>query len=119
MIRKFLICLGCAGALFLMACHDENSVAELSAQEVYFFFQEGCPHCHTAAEYIKEKHPELKVRSLDIAMPGNRRLFNQAARGYRLGMNVGTPLICFGNDYIMGWGADAPAKFEKYAKKYE
>lgn len=119
MIRNLLILICCAGALLLTACGKKNDVTALSEQEIYFFYQEGCPHCHTAAEYIKENHPNLKVKSLDIAMPGNHRLFQQAARTYKLGITVGTPLICFGEHYLMGWGDDAPKKFEMYVKKYE
>ena len=119
MIRKLFICLGIASALLLTACQKKDDIVKLSEQEIYFFFQEGCPHCHTAAEYIKEKYPNLQVKSLDIAMPRNRRLFQQATRAYKLGMNVGTPLICFGKQYIMRWGSEAPQQFELYAKKYE
>ncbi|MBR1825065.1 MAG: hypothetical protein IJ770_00560 [Alphaproteobacteria bacterium] len=119
MIRKLFICLSIAGVLFLSACQKKEDIITLSEQEIYFFYQEGCPHCHTAAEYIKEKHPELKLKSLDIAMPGNRRMFQQAAQAYKLGASVGTPLICFGKQYVMGWGPDSPRRFELYAKKYK
>ena len=110
-----MACLG----MILVSCGKGNEVATLSQERVYFFYQETCAHCHTAAEYIKEKHPQLKIKALDIKMPGNRRLFDQAARDYGLGNMVGTPLICFGKNYIMGWGDDAPQQFDKYAEDYK
>ena len=109
----------CAGALFLTACKDENSIETLSQNEVYFFYQQSCPHCHTAAQYIKEKYPHLKIKGLDIAMPGNKRMFQEAAKTYKVGFTAGTPLICFGKKHIMGWGADAPAQFDLFVKNYE
>ena len=29
---------------------------------------------------------------------------------------LGTPLICMGNNYILGWSEKAPATFEAYLK---
>ena len=121
MLRKIFVCLCCAGALMLAACNkkDAANIETLSQNEVYFFYQENCPHCHDAAAYIKEKHPDIKIKSLDIKMPGNKRMFQAAARTYKETLGAGTPLICFGKNHIMGWGADAPKQFDIFAKKYE
>ena len=119
MLRKLLICVYCLGGLLLAGCDNRDNIETLSQNEVYFFYQESCPHCHTAAEYIKSNYPHLKIKSLDIKMPGNRRMFQAAAKTYKVGFAAGTPLICFGKDYIMGWGADAPAQFDLFAKKYQ
>lgn len=109
----------CASLVCLAACRDENSVASLSANEVYFFYQTTCPHCHTAAEYIKEKHPGLKVKSFDVKMPGNMKLFQQAVKDYKITDAAGTPLIGMGDNYIMGWGDREAQAFEKYVVQYE
>ena len=58
------------------------------------------------------------MKKLNIAMPGNKRLFDAAARSYRLGTMVGTPLICMGKNHIMGWGENSAAEFDMYAEKY-
>lgn len=119
MWRKVLVCMLTCGALFLASCGKSDDMTSLSQDEVYFFYQETCPHCHTAADYIKANHPDLRIKALDIKMPGNRRLFEQAVRNYDIGNVAGTPLICFGKHYIMGWGDDDPKLFDEYAKDYE
>ena len=121
MLRKIFISLCCAGALLLTACDGKKSddIITLSQNEIYFFYQENCPHCHDAAAYIKKNHPNLKIRSLNIKMPGNKRVFIEAARTYKESFGAGTPLICFGKNYLMGWGADAPKQFDIYARNYE
>lgn len=119
MIRNLVICLCGVFALMLSACKDENSVISLSENEVYFFYQETCPHCHTAAQYIKEKYPDLPVKGLDIKMPGNMRLLKQAVKDYKLKGSIGTPFICFGDKYIMGWSNEDEARLAEYAKSYE
>lgn len=121
MLRRIFVSFCCAVVLLLSACNkkESNDITELSQSEIYFFYQENCPHCHDAAAYIKEKHPDLHIRSLNIKMPGNKRMFQAAARTYKDSFNAGTPLICFGKNHIMGWGANAPKQFELFVKNYE
>lgn len=119
MWRKLFACLcGCA-MLFLSACKERTDIVSLSENEVYFFYQQSCPHCHHAADYIKENHPDLAVKSLDIRMPGNMRLFEDAVKTYKITGTTGTPLICFGKNYIMGWGSEDPKRLDSYAEKYK
>ncbi|MBR1601411.1 MAG: hypothetical protein IJ677_07515 [Alphaproteobacteria bacterium] len=119
MLRGLLITLFGLAITFLVACEDKNSVAYLSKSEIYFFYQTTCPHCHTAAQYIKEKHPNLKIKGLDIQMPGNMKLFRQAVKDYNISSAAGTPLIGMGDKYIMGWGDDKEKVFEDYVEEYE
>ena len=103
---------------FLASCKEKDDIVALSANEVYFFYQETCPHCHHAADYIQAHYPDLAVKSLDIKMPGNLRLFESAVKTYKVGSNVGTPLLCLGKNYIMGWGDEDAARFDAYVKDY-
>ena len=105
----------------LTACgENENSLQNLSKDEVYFFYQETCPHCHNAAKYITEKHPNMKIKGLDVKMPGNMKLLQQAAKDYKLPTkSIGTPLICFGKNYIMGWSDEDMARLDTLALHYE
>lgn len=119
MLRYLSICLCSGSLLFFAGCKKSDDIRTLSENQVYFFYQTTCQHCHTAAGYIKEKHPMLKVKALDVKMPGNMRLFQQAAKTYQLGSTVGTPLICFGKDYIMGWSDEEAKKFDILSQKYE
>lgn len=113
------MCLFAGASIFLAACSDEDEISSLSREEVYFFYQETCPHCHVAADYIKENHPTMRVKALDIKMPGNMRLFEKAVKGYKIDGVAGTPLICFGNHYIMGWSEDDVGRLDEYARDYE
>lgn len=119
MWRKLIAGFCSCAVLFFAACKERNDIVSLSANEVYFFYQESCPHCHHAADYIHENHPNLAVKSLDIRMPGNMRLFEDAVKTYKVTGSAGTPLICFGKNYIMGWGDDAPKQLDSYAEEYE
>lgn len=119
MLRILSVALFCTAVMFLGACKDKDSVAALSENEIYFFYQVTCPHCHTAAEYIKAKHPNLKVKSLDIKMPGNMKLFQRAVKDYEIKTAAGTPLIGMGDNYVMGWGEREAKAFEEYVTQYE
>lgn len=117
-MRRLLVALFCFVVMLLTACDDKNSVRYLSKNEVYFFYQTTCPHCHTAAQYIKEHHPDLKVKGLDIKMPGNLRMFHQAVSDYKIETAAGTPLICMGDNYIMGWNDSDTKLFDEYVSGY-
>lgn len=119
MLKRLSLSLFCMAVVFLTACKDENSVTNLSKNEVYFFYQTTCPHCHTAAQYIQEKHPNLKVKSFDIKTPGNMKLFQQAVNDYNIRTAAGTPLIGMGDKYIMGWGDNEAKMFEDYVTQYQ
>ena len=119
-MKKVLLSFFCFVALlFVGACEKSPEGQELDGSKIYFFYQTTCPHCHTAAKYIKEKHPSLKIVSRDIRLPGNRQLFDYAVKKYKIGATAGTPLICFDDKYIMGWSDEKAKEFEEYAKPYE
>ncbi len=79
-----------------------DSIPQQTDSQIYFFFQKGCPHCRDALQYIKGRYPHLQLIGRDISLPGNMRLFQQAVYDYGIYGMVGTPLICLGNNYIMG-----------------
>lgn len=106
------------GLFFLNACNHEQDITDLSAHEIYFFYQNTCSHCHTAAQYIKNKYPHLKINSRDIKLPGNLALFREAVATYNIHSAAGTPLICFGEHYIMGWGPKDNDVFDYYVQPY-
>lgn len=119
MLRNLFFSICAAAVFFLTACKDENSLVYQSADQIYFFYQESCPHCHTAAKYIKQTYPNLAIKGYDIKMPGNQRLMMQAVNDYKLKTNeVGTPLICMGKNYIMGWNEEKQNEFDKLAPSY-
>ena len=96
----------------------EKSIIDLSVSEVYFFYQETCPHCHDAAAYLHENHPDAKIKALNIKMPGNMKLFTEAVKTYKIGNTAGTPLICFGRNYVMGWSDEDKKMLDMWIKAY-
>ena len=58
---KILVCV--LFSLSAVACNSENDIQNLSKDVVYFFYQETCPHCHTAGQYIKDNHPRMRIKA--------------------------------------------------------
>lgn len=111
--------------LFLCSCNDDSnqkpqSVTEISNSEIYFFYQNSCPHCHHAADYIKQKYPHLKINALDVANKDNLNLFLKCVYKFKLDKSkLGTPLFCMGNHYIMGWSDTDAKKFDSYVQHFK
>ena len=110
----------------LFACDDDMSqnpdsviTQNISSNHIYFFYQTSCPHCHYAADYISKKYPDLKMINLDVRQQGNFNLFLKCAGKFKLDQNeLGTPLICMGDHYIMGWSDTDKVKFDSYVQKF-
>ena len=126
-MKKFLKIFSALSVLcFIWAC-DENKTGEqasylneISNNHVYFFYQDSCPHCHHAASYIAQKYPNLKMINVDVRQTGGYNLFLKCANKFRLNQNtLGTPLICMGDHYIMGWADTDKAKFSSYVQKFK
>jgi len=124
-ILKLVI--ACVITFFVAACDTDESAdtkalltKSLSSNRVYFFYQTTCPHCHYANEYISQKYPDLKMIKLDIRSRSNASLFLKCADKFKLNHNaLGTPLICMGDHYILGWSDADKAKFDSYVQKFK
>ena len=114
------------GVFMLFGCDDNNTqntnsdvMQNISHNQIYFFYQTSCPHCHHAADYITKKYPNLKMINLDVRQQGNFNLFLKCANKFKLDQNtLGTPLICMGDHYIMGWDDTDRVKFDSYVQKF-
>lgn len=93
----------------------ENNIPQ---DKVYFFYSNGCPHCHDALAYIDQKYPSAKVAMVNVSTPGGYEMLLKFSRAYKLSGNIGTPLITFGNNYLMGWGTDSGKKFDEYVQPF-
>ena len=116
-MKKILAVL-CAFGLLLTAACTSSSEDDLSKDKIYFFYQTTCPHCHDHPAYIKKNYPTLKMRALDIKLPGNMRLFEKAVKRYKISGPTGTPLLLMGDNYLMGWSESEQMKFDLYVKPY-
>ncbi len=114
-----------AFAVICVFCYNVSSSANASVRDqisnkyIYFFYQSTCPHCHHASAYIRKKYPRLKMVNLDVKDPDNYNLFLKCAQKFHLSQNtLGTPLICMGNNYIMGWSDMDEPRFDTYVKAF-
>lgn len=113
-MRRFLSAL--TVVLFLAACgKTDNGPAD---DKVYFFFSNTCQHCHHALEYINAKYPNLEMAMVNVGNPEGLRMLAQAAKDFEMGDSVGTPLMVFGDNYLMGWSAEYEPRFDEYVRPY-
>jgi len=125
MMKNFLKAFVLVFGLLLAGCMEERTQAasplqEISNAYIYFFYQNTCPHCHHASAYISQKYPNLKMYSLDVRDPNNFNLFLKCAQKFKLPQNsLGTPLICMGDHYIMGWSDIDAKKFDAYVQRFK
>lgn len=109
-MKKLLILFVCL--LGITGCEQKDSV-KLEQDKVYFFYQETCPHCKTAIDFINKTAPDLDLQIHEVNGHG-RPLFLECVHKFDLSYdNIGTPLICMGNDYIMGWSDENAEQFQQ------
>lgn len=125
-MKNFLKIFVVALMFSLTACQEDRPqgnasvMQSISNNQIYFFYQNTCPHCHHAAQYIKSRHPELKMINVDVRNPNGYNLFLKCAQKFSLNQaSLGTPLICMGTHYIMGWSDEDAARFDSYASRFK
>lgn len=121
-MKNFAKILALAGVLLLGACDEDKSLGaqDISDSQIYFFYQSSCPHCHHASQYIAQKYPDLKMQNLNVRTPENFNLLLKCAQKFNLPQeSLGTPLICMGDHYIMGWSAADANKFDIYVRRFQ
>ena len=106
---------GCDGQGNAASVKEDGGLAD---NKIYFFYYNECPFCHDAMDYINAKYPNLEITMINIHNPGGYELLVECARKFNLGRNVGTPLFCMGNKYLMGWSDESPRQFDEYVKAY-
>ena len=86
---------------------------------IYFFTKDMCPYCHQATAYITEQYPHLEVSFKNIADEENMTLLMACADKFQLDKRrLGTPLICMGDTYVLGWSDAEKAKFDTAVKAF-
>lgn len=117
MSRLFNVMLGGVIAVTIAACGTDDA-NKLNPDKVYFFYQQTCPHCHHALEYINRTAPDVPMEMVSIDGAG-RDLFIECVEKFDLPRDaIGTPLICMGDNYLMGWATEYEAKFDQYIAPY-
>lgn len=106
-------------ALAVAACDNTpRELTELMPDKPYLFYSDGCPHCHEAQEFLNRKYPGLNIIKVSIDNKDGARLMSQCVRKFKLGRQVGIPLFCLGDKYIVGWSRRYEQKFHNYIKPF-
>lgn len=115
--------------LFGVLCISHLAVAQemtpvyqsdkIDNETIYFFTKDMCPYCNHAATYIATNYPQLHVEFKDITTEENMELMIACADKFKLNKRqLGTPLICMGQHYILGWSESEAKNFDSYVKDF-
>ena len=98
------------------ACHKQNR--EINA-DIIIFTQQGCSHCEHAADFINNRllidHPSLQISWIDVTYDAdNIKILKHYLQKYKFNKNhVGTPIIIFNDQLIMGWNVENKVKLQR------
>lgn len=112
-MREILLALA-----FILFGNQAMAEDELAENKIYFFTHNGCPYCEMAEEYIAQNMPNTAIEQVSIDKPGGMYLFRKCVQKFKLGREVGTPLFCMGDDYLMGWSEENQQRFVELSKKF-
>lgn len=113
-MKKLLFAL-CAAFFMLTGCGQNDG---FDSGKIYYFYAENCGHCRAASAYINKHHPNLEIVKVDVATKEGFDLMVKAAKKFKLGNQIGTPMFVIGDNYVMGWAPRQTAKFEALIKPY-
>ncbi len=110
----------CFILLVLSGCNNQESPVQpkIDESKIYFFYHDKCPYCHDALDFLNTNYPDLPITMVNVYNDGGFDLFKHCADKFKLGPNIGTPLLCMGDNYIMGWSKDTPQKFNNYVQPF-
>lgn len=115
-----ILCGLCFILLLSSGCDNKNSTAqtEFDESKIYFFYHDRCPYCHDAMDFLNTNYPTLPVTMVNVYNDGGLDLLKRCADKFELGQNIGTPLLCMGKHYIMGWSETSPRQFDNYVRLF-
>ena len=103
--------------LFLIP--SSSKAFEYDNNKIYFFYQPSCPHCHKAINYIQTTYPDIDMELVNITEGArHHKMFVICAAKFRLGNQLGTPLFCMPDQYIMGWAEEEQKQLDDYIAKH-
>jgi glutaredoxin len=101
----------------LCACHKEQNM-EID-NDIIIFTQQGCPHCEKAVDFINnsllQKNPSLRIKQIDVSHNDqNFEILQSYLKKYNFHeTRIGTPVIIFNNQLVMGWDLTNKFKLKK------
>lgn len=101
---------------------NAEGISALPAEEehlldnkIYFFAHSMCPRCKDAFIHIYTYHRDLNIPITDMKFHHNFELYKECVQKFNIGnQELRLPLICMGNNFIMGWDEQSGNLFERY-----
>jgi len=91
----------------------------LKNDKIYFFAHSMCMRCREPFAYLTQNHQDLNIPITDMKFHHNFELYKECAKKFNIPNNeLQLPLICMGDNYIMGWDERAPERFRSYLKTF-
>lgn len=95
--------------ILFFSCLLPLNVAKAQEQDktnIYFFWQQGCPHCASERPFLEnlvKQNPAVELQAFDIS--SNKDSLNLLiAIGKKLDINIsGVPFTLIGENYFIGW----------------
>lgn len=92
----------------------------LSDNKIYFFAHSMCMNCREPFMYLVQNHANLDIPITDMKFHRNFELYKECVKKFNIpNTELRLPLICMGDNYIMGWDETAPERFRKYLKIFQ
>lgn len=116
---KKLFCILAAISFVLCACGKDK----YETADILIFTQQGCSHCEKAVDFIhnrlQAKNPAIKVVEVDISYDrDNILILKRFLNKYKYdGHTVGTPVIIFNQQLLVGWGLENKVKLQRAFEK--
>ena len=98
-----------AGFVFFLIKRGEQAALDSIPQNTLVVFTKtGCSHCHDAMAFIegtlKKQYPALPVLNLDVDRGNNLARLLAVAKHYRIATDrIGTPVLLFNGQILIGW----------------
>lgn len=98
----------------------DNSEENLIDNKIYFFAHSLCQSCRDAFIYLETKHKNLNIPITDMKEHHNLELYKQCVKKFNIkNSELTLPLICMGDNYVMGWNnTSSPKAFEQALSKF-
>lgn len=98
----------------------DNSEENLIDNKIYFFAHSLCQSCRDAFIYLETKHKNLNIPITDMKEHHNLELYKQCVKKFNIkNSELTLPLICMGDNYVMGWNnSSSPKAFEQALNKF-
>ena len=93
---------------FLMKRGEQIALDSIPQNTLVVFTKTGCYHCHDAMAFInddvKKQYPALPILNLDVDRDDNLARLLAVTKHYRIPTNqVGTPVLLFNGQILIGW----------------